>query len=161
MCCLCWSQERSQKQAWVLPANSPNISVVSTFPSAPSFRTPIDTGFKNEDPGKSGHPQHVMTAWLKRGVPSKMGAGRTRQLILMRKRFEATTQQGPLPIVLYWPCFCLDSVLILETVKCNTPMGWLKQYCFPEADSLLSLTGGCPGGVCSAVGGSFGENWVT
>lgn len=107
----------------MLPANSPNISVVSTFPSAPSFRTPIDTGFKNEDPGKSGHPQHVMTAWLKRGVPSKMGAGRTRQLILMRKRFEATTQQGPLPIVLYWPCFCLDSVLILETVKCNTPMG--------------------------------------
>lgn len=72
-----------------------------------------------------------MTAWLMKGVPSKMGAGWTRQLILITKRFEATMQQGPLPIVPHWLCFCLDSVLILETVKHNTPNGLIEIVLLP------------------------------
>ena len=73
-----------------------------------------------------------MTAWLMKGVPSKMGAGWTRQLILITKRFKATTKQGPLPIVPHWLGFCLDSVLILETVKHNTPNGLIEIVLLPR-----------------------------
>lgn len=99
-----------------------------------------------------------MTASLMKGVPSKMGAGWTRQLILITKRFEATTQQGPLPTVAHWLCFCLDSVLILETVEHNPPNGLIEIVLLPRVWYLLFLTGGGPASECSVVGGSFVEN---
>ena len=72
------------------------------------------------------------------GVPSKMGVGQTRQLILIRNRFETTRRQCPLHVVPHQPCFCLDSVLILETVKHNMPNWLIEIVLFPVSCRRLS-----------------------
>ena len=144
MCCLCWSQERSQKQAWVLPANSPNISVVSTFPSAPSFRTHIDTGFKNEDPGKFGHPQHVMTAWLKRGVPSKMAADFDEEEIWSNHAAGSFAYSSTLAVFLFG--FCVN----FRNCKTQHANGLIETVLFPRGwQSVVSHRRLSRGGLLS------------